>query len=264
MKKYLFYLSAFTTLSGYSQVLDTIYSNTHSNSALFFPEKIRQAVVGGKNFLFSYNEEIPQYFGLLKALPGPASNLLVVTTRGTVYAYVVAHKEKPNRLIYFFDSKDRIGLEKPVEEKKSVLKEQVNKTPNSKEHFQKLANYFIKASSKRLKKKRKEKMSLQVDQLKYEGDQVYMIFTIENRSDIEFEPEYLRVFLAKGNRRRNASYQRILQTPVFKSDFPNTVPPAQFKKFVYVLPKFTLGSGQRVEVELREKKGNRFLQMSFR
>lgn len=52
-----------------TQILDTIYANDTKNVALFFPEPIRQGVTGADNFVFTYNREKEQYFGLLQAKP---------------------------------------------------------------------------------------------------------------------------------------------------------------------------------------------------
>ena len=66
------------------EVLDTIFANEHQNVAVFFPAPIRQGVVGASNFVFTYNREQGQYFGLLQAKPGNESNLLTVTRDGSV------------------------------------------------------------------------------------------------------------------------------------------------------------------------------------
>ena len=46
-------------------VLDTIYANNKKNVALFFPNTIRQGITGSDNFVFTYNREKGQYFGLM-------------------------------------------------------------------------------------------------------------------------------------------------------------------------------------------------------
>ena len=75
------------------QPLDTIYANDKKNVALFFPEPIRQGVTGANNFVFTYNREKEQYFGLLQATPGTESNLLTVTKNGQVYSYILQYKD---------------------------------------------------------------------------------------------------------------------------------------------------------------------------
>ena len=88
-------------------VLDTIYANDTKNVALFFPEPIRQGITGSDNFVFTYNREKEQYFGLLQAKPGKESNLLVVNRNGSIFSYIVRYKKQLSKLNYFiplFDS----------------------------------------------------------------------------------------------------------------------------------------------------------------
>lgn len=75
-------------------VLDTIYANDTKNVALFFPEPIRQGITGSDNFVFTYNREKEQYFGLLQAKPGKESNLLVVNINGSIFSYIVRYKKQ--------------------------------------------------------------------------------------------------------------------------------------------------------------------------
>ncbi len=52
------------------KALDTLYANDKKNVALFFPSAIRQGITGASHFVFTYNREKRQYFGLLQAQPG--------------------------------------------------------------------------------------------------------------------------------------------------------------------------------------------------
>ena len=74
--------------------LDTIYANDEKNVALFFPDPIRQGITGSDNFVFTYNREKQQYFGLLQAKPGKESNLLVINQNGSIFSYIVRYKEQ--------------------------------------------------------------------------------------------------------------------------------------------------------------------------
>lgn len=65
--------------------LDTIYANDRMNVALIFPEPIRQGITGSEDFVFTYNREKEQHLGLLQAVPGEVSNLLVISTTGSIF-----------------------------------------------------------------------------------------------------------------------------------------------------------------------------------
>ena len=95
------------------KTLDTIYANDQKNIALFFPSPIRQGITGSNNFVFTYNREKEQYFGLLQAKPGVISNLLTVTNDGQVYAYILKYADTLSKLNYFISEGESIGNEKP-------------------------------------------------------------------------------------------------------------------------------------------------------
>ena len=267
MKNVYFVMLCLVSFTGSAQAPDTIFANENHNIALFFPEKIRQGIVGAQNYIFSYNEEHPQYFGLLKALPGPSSNLLVFTTDGAVYSFIVDHKKKLPQLTYFLGEEESLGNEVrkkavALEEPKAVdlkRKKEIDSIAGKERYLESLSSYYLNTSTGKLKKKNRKGISLQVNEIIHYRDEVFIVFELKNTSGISFEPEYLRVYVSKGNKRKNASYQKLLKEPVFRHRFPEIVGDQQRKRFVYVFPKFTIGEGERMEIELREKKGNRLV-----
>ena len=95
------------------QSLDTIYANDKKNVALFFPNPIRQGITGTSHFVFTYNREKEQYFGLLQSKPGTESNLLTITSDGKVYSYILKYSDKLPELNYFINENESIGSELP-------------------------------------------------------------------------------------------------------------------------------------------------------
>lgn len=93
----------------------TVHANDSKNTALFFPEPIRQGIVGSENFIFTYNMESPQHMGILKGAPGPESNLLVITMDGTIYSFVVRYSKEVERPTYFVAPESSIGTERALE-----------------------------------------------------------------------------------------------------------------------------------------------------
>ncbi len=118
MKKYILTKAALLvfifTSAQTQEKLDTIYANEYKNVALFFPEEISQGITGAEHFVFTYNREKQQHFGLLQAKPGRESNLLVIGTNGSVFSYILKYKKQLSRLNYFIPEAERIGKEKPV------------------------------------------------------------------------------------------------------------------------------------------------------
>ena len=267
MKRILILLYLAFPLAGTAQALDTIYANENYNTALFFPEKIRQGTVGAPNFVFSYNQENPQAFGLLKASPGTSSNLLVLTWDGKVYSYILKYAEELEQLNYFLKKSASIGNEVPKTPSKSrdsVHAEGVPKETTIPHLVDKSFEYHLKNNNRKLKRKNKKGIILQVNELHYYKNELFMVFELENQSGLSFEPEYLRVYLIRGNKRKNASYQKLLLEPDRIYRFPGEISQGQHCKFLYALPKFTIGEGERIKIELKEKSGNRKVEMQIR
>ncbi|MCF8716376.1 DUF4138 domain-containing protein [Joostella atrarenae] len=249
---------------GQVQELDTIYANDHTTISLFFPKPIRQGISGNTHFVFTYNKETPQYLGLLKAVPGADSNLLVLTTDGQVYSYILRYREALSQLNYFITRDGSIGYEKGVspKERKSQKKEEktVKISPNHINAVKKVSEYMIRQDQRMARKNRKG-IKLILKDIKYRWQEVYMSFTIENKSGIDYEVDYFRVYVENGNRKKNASYQKILQEPIYSYKFPEKVKNNQQKSFVMVFPKFTLGKQEKLLIELGERNGHRIVKL---
>lgn len=274
--KYVLYFLALVAHGSFAQEkvsLDTIFANDFHNVSLFFQSPVRQGIVGAANFTFSFNEETPQYFGLLKAAPGNDSSLLVLTADGQIYSYYLKYREEISRLTYFISESESIGNEVPqiknsdhagevkatVGERK-VLKDSIARMSL----YEERSAYYMHSATGNLKSKKKSKIKLSVKELKYYGHETYMIFDLENKSGIDFELNYLNVYLTSGSSKRNASFQKVLKDPIYIYGFPEVVKNGQRRRFVYVLPKFTVGENERIAVEVREKRGNRYLKLRFK
>src|SRR5699024_6936594 len=130
--------------------LETLYANNSKNVALFFPSPIRQAYTGSSNFVFTYNREKKQYFGLLQATPEKQSNLLVVTDDGAVYSFILEYSDSLPKLNYFISKERSIGTELPMAETKRSNKKKLDSTSNGIKEFESFGDYLLAAPSKNL------------------------------------------------------------------------------------------------------------------
>ena len=241
------------------KTLDTIYANDQKNVALFFPNPIRQGITGATHFVFTYNREKEQYFGLLQAKPGIESNLLAVTSEGKVYSYILKYAEQLPKLNYFIPDSSSIGNESPkikvIEQEKKIIKSQENRTA----YFQRASEYLLKSKYEPIASKSKKGIKLQLQKMVYDASEVYLVLEIKNNSGINFEIDYLNVYRVNGNKKRKASFQRLEQKTIYRHNMPNIIINALFQHFVYVLPKFVLGDNEKLMIELKELNGSRKL-----
>ncbi len=239
------------------QPLDIIYANDKKNVALFFPNPIRQGITGASHFVFTYNREKEQYFGLLQAKPGTESNLLTVTSDGSVYSYILKYAEKLPELNYFINENESIGSELPKIIKGKPITKPLNDYANRITHFQKFSEYLLKSNFERLETRRKKGIKVQLQKMAYDASEVYLVIEVKNKSGIDFEIDYLNVYRTNGNNKRKASYQRLQQEVIYKHKMPQSFADGESQCFVYVLPKFVLGDNEKLMLELKELKGSR-------
>ncbi len=239
------------------KALDTIYANNRKNVALFFSDPIRQGVTGTKNFVFTYNREKEQYFGLLQAVPGKESNLLVVTNNGDVYAYIIKFKKKLPELNYFIAKEESIGKERPVLD--DIRKDSIPLDLKAlKLHgYKDFCKYLLGTKLKRLASAKKQGLKLRLQAKEYKNTEVYLVIEMTNTSTIDFEIDQLQIFITNGTKRRKSSFQKLLQKVIYKHKFPEMIKKEASQKFVFVLPKFVLGEMEKLQIEIYEKNGGR-------
>jgi len=191
-------------------VLDTIYANDNKNVALFFPEPIRQGITGSDNFVFTYNREKEQYFGLLQAKPGKESNLLVVNKNGSIFSYIVRYKKQLSKLNYFIPSSSSIGNEKPIVTD-SIQAETFEKNiDNSTYHYQKFCSYLLdrKQHIGRITK-RNEGIVLRVENIVFDKEELYFVIQIENKSTLDYDLNFLNLSIETRQKGKKKSLQRL-------------------------------------------------------
>lgn len=259
MKLLTFYFAFLFSFSGFCKIqLDTIYANEHQNVALFFPEPIRQGIAGSENIIFSYNRDTEQYFGLLKAKPGKASNLLIISKNGLIFSYIVKYKEKPKILNHFIKIEASIGNEKPVQKKTLPRSEEKKEVSEQFSYFERASDYLIDHYQKfNGKKARTNGISLKLDNIVYEKDLLYFVMEIENRSNLNYDLNYLKFSIETRLKGKRKSTQSLYQQPTFVSDKNPTIKANSSTKLVYILSKFSLSTDQRLRVELAEDNGSR-------
>jgi len=258
-------------LHGQSQT-DTLYANQSHSLVLFFPSPIRQAVAGSGNFTFSYNRESFQNFGLLQAIPGPESNLLVVTNDGQLYSFVLKYKKKLPLTTKFIELEQSIGHEKQAQKfikpegfEDTIMSRIQHQNPLSKkrDYFENVSSDLLQERQKILYSKKKGGIVLRLRKIHYQHREVYLVIEIANKSGIDFELKYLKVFKVNGNKTRKSSYQKRRLIPIYAHSYQVMIKKNTNKGFVYVIPKFTLGDSEKLLFELAEKRGSRNVNLSL-
>lgn len=255
-------LASFFAEAQSSSSMDTIFANDQKNVSLFFPNPIRQGIVGSENFVFTYNREKEQYFGLLQAKPGEASNLLIINTNGSIFSYIVSYKEQLEKLNYFVPQSESIGFEQPKFTEKSDSTNVANMFTDKTFYYERFCSFLLTRKQHIGNiQKRKNGIVLSLENIVFNKEELYFIIKIENKSTLDYDLNFLDISVQTRKQGKKKSIQRISKLPNFKYEVPTKVAEKEIKKMVYVLPKFSLGNDKMVILELNEKNGERNLKL---
>ena len=194
---------------------------------------------------------------------GADSNLLVMTEDGLAYSYYLVYRKQLKESHRFVNTSQAIGNVLPVmrkdkmaqKEKRGSLRDRMSDSLQ----YRKASQYFLGRNTTVFKAKRKDGMVLRLRDVAYFGRETYIVLEIENKSDIDFEVDFVQLFRAHGNPRKKSSYQKLSLEPLYIHKKPSIVKVDHVERFVYVVPKFTLNGKERLMIELQEKRGSRKL-----
>ncbi len=254
------------------KILDTIYANDQKNVALFFPEPIRQGITGSENFAFTYNREKEQHLGLLQAIPGNDSNLLVISTNGLVFSYIVRYSHTLENLNYFISESGSIGKESLHFNDVSLERiENISAPPPERiiadrtSYYQNFSSYLLKSKQRIGKiKKRKEGIELNVKNIVFDGEELYFVINLKNDSPIDYELSFLSIAVETRKKGKKKSMQKLVREPLYKFMVPRLVSKGHSADFVYVLPKFSIAEDKIIIIDLKEANGERDIKLKVK
>tara|TARA_R110000823_G_scaffold68659_4_gene159292 strand:- start:7502 stop:8341 length:840 start_codon:yes stop_codon:yes gene_type:complete len=245
-----------------THVLDTIYANDTKNVALFFPEPIRQGITGSDNFVFTYNREKQQYFGLLQAKPGKESNLLVINRNGSIFSYIVRYKSQLSKLNYFVPKSSSIGNEKPILNDTIEIAKIEDAVDNKTFYYTKFSSYLLTRKQKiGAIQKRNQGVVLSVENIVFDKEELYFVIRVENKSTLDYDLNFLNLSVETRQKGKKKSLQKLFQEPIFKYNVPSRIAEGKVARLVYVMPKFSIGNDRRLVIELNERDGERDLKL---
>ena len=268
MKKYISILALVITSTFIkaqtSIIFDTIYANDTKNVALFFPEPIRQGITGSENFVFTYNREKEQYFGLLQATSGKESNLLVINKNGAIFSYIIRYKVNLTKLNYFIPLSNSIGNERPKIKDSLRNKISEKKVDNSTYYYQKFCAYLLYKKQRigRIKK-RNEGIILSVENIVFDKEELYFVIQIKNNSSLDYDLNFLNLSIETRQKGKRKSLQRLKKEPIFKHNLPSKIATNETIRFIYITPKFSISNDRRAILELNEKNGERNIELKI-
>jgi hypothetical protein len=240
------------------QALDTLYANDRMNVALFFPSPIKQAITGNENAVFSYDREEAQYFGLLQAIKGTSTNLWVMTMDGYAYEFKVAYKDRLPRTHLFPNEQHSLGRVRPITTRKldTVVKDGTR--------LAQMEQLLQEQNGANMGTVRRKGMQLRLEKKVYQGDEMFLVFELRNKSGIDYDLETLDILRINGSPKSKTSYQETPLEPLLRFQQPETLKSGSTYRFVHVYPKYVTGAHERMKIVLLERQGSRRLELSVK
>lgn len=247
----------------YSQSVhtDTLFVNEVQNTALFFHEPIKQAITGSNNFVFTYNRELQENFGLVQGSPGPDSNLIIISTRGSIYSFALKYAEKPDKLYHFISESARLGTIHGEPEVKKLSK--INDSlyvPKNDSLLRRIQNLPI---SQKLNYTIEYGIMLGVKNILFANNRIYYVMQVRNNSKLPYEINSLELTIQTRKKNRRKSMQQILKRPIECNKTSMTIAPGQTSSFVRAYDKFSISDDRRVLISMRETQGERNLSIEL-
>tara|TARA_R110002012_G_scaffold309579_2_gene516646 strand:+ start:2489 stop:3295 length:807 start_codon:yes stop_codon:yes gene_type:complete len=253
------------TINAPCQSLDTIYVNDRQVVSLSFTDPIQTGITGSPNFTFNFNREQAENLGLLQAEKAQESNLLVRTTTGNLYSFILVYREHLPQLHYFISLDQRLKNPLQHPSNSASAQDSIQKTASAKEeHFKLLCTQLLHKKSSNHRSKRQKGIQVKLIDQVYNDDHVYMVYELKNRSTIPYTLGQFQLAKVLGTPKRKASHQELPITPIFEFKIPKKIGPDTSVRFVIVYPKFTLNAEEQLLVKVLETQGSRNLILKLR
>jgi conjugative transposon TraN protein len=223
--------------------------STGKTTSLVFPCAVRFVDIGTKDILVQKVEAAENLLLVKAATAGfKATNLSVVTADGRLYAIDAQFKEFPDTSVYYLP-----GALVPVS------------FPGELMNLAELERYAggIADNSKQITGIRSTSWGVQaaVKGIYVKNRVLFFHFALENFSPIDYDVDFIRLYLRDKKKGRRTAVQEIELKPLFTAGKIDEVPAFSKSSAVFVVEKFTIPDNKYFIIEVGEKNGGRHLRL---
>lgn len=235
MKTLLYFLLAGVCMNGMAQ---TIEISTGHTTSLIFPFPVRHVDRGTASILVKDIPGSPHILLVKADTPNfEPTNLSVVTSDGTVYAFPVRFNASPAAWVW----------QVPPKEKAAV---------------QTYANAIaVRILHMRGVHDRTYHMQARVTGICIRDQVIYYQLLLTNSSSIDYDISFLRFYIRDRRKTKRTASQEIEQLPLYVAGNTQLVRGGSRNTIVVALEKFTVPDAKYLAIEINERNGGRHLQM---
>jgi conjugative transposon TraN protein len=214
---------------------------TAKTTSLIFPFPVKHVDMGSKNILVQQVREADNIL-LVKAATNqlPETNLTVITSDGSVYAFEINYKDDPLTLVWQIPAKQEANV---ITYANSIM----DNTATVRSIHDAKYDMFARVSGIYIRK-----------------ETIYYQLQLFNRSTIDFDIDYLRFTLRDHRKVKRTATQEVELRPLYIAGNIKMVKAGATNSIVVALSKFTIPDAKLLAIEIGEKDGGRNLSMRVR
>jgi conjugative transposon TraN protein len=224
-------------ISGMAQIA-SLGITTDKTTSLIFPFSIQHVDRGSRYILAQAVKEADNILLVKAASSGfSETNLSVITSDGSVYAFTVTYKENPSTIVYRL----------PVQAGATI------------ENY---ANAILDNAQKmRGIKDRNWDMLVRVVGIYIKSNVMYFQIELDNQSPIDYDIDFLHVFIRDKKKAKRTAIQENELQPLYIAGNTRQVKANSKTAVAIALEKFTIPDQKYMAIQLGEKNGGRNLLM---
>ncbi|MDF2188722.1 conjugative transposon protein TraN [Paraflavitalea sp. CAU 1676] len=179
------------------------------------------------------------------------SNLSVITSDGQLFSFLVAYAPLPTFLNLSFH-KDSTAS--PI---------QLAGVDLTADEIEQTALSVSSADNFLRKRTKSQMMKLKLGSIHYLQDHLWLSLGMENRSLVDYEIQYIKVYIKDRKQAKRTAMQLKELKPVYCSSLER-ITSDQPAKVIMAIPAFTLSRKQELRILVKEKNGGRDLELVLR
>lgn len=235
-----------------SDTLEIAYNKT---SSIVFPAVIKSVDKGSRDILAQKAKGVGNVLQLKAGRERFAqTNLTVITADGILHHFTVNYSEQPLNLTVLTGSADDAHT--------NSLVFQTELTETDMENY----SSGIVTDKRRIRSVHESdnKMSLALMGIYIKGDVMFYRFRIINRSNIDYDVDFLKFYIRDKARIKRTASQEVEVSPIYVHGNDKKVDGNSSTEIVFALQKLTIPEAKYLEVELFEKNGGRHLNIDIK
>ncbi len=235
------------------QKVDITFNKTCS---IVFPAVIKSVDRGSRDILAQKAKGVGNVLQLKAGKENfPETNLTVITGDGILHQFTVNYSSQPTALT--------LDIGEGSNSKKSIpLIFQTEMTETDMENYS--SDIVQSKRSIRFIKEKQYKISLTLLGIYIKDDVMFYRFRITNRSNINYDVDFLKFYVQDKARIKRTASQEIEVKPIYVYGNDKSVKGGTSTDLVYVLTKLTIPESKHFDVEMFEQNGGRHFELEIK